>query len=119
MKMVSMKMSKSLKNESMALTVAGGPEQEYPYGLTLSLNTDSLKKLGMDELPAVGAGCIVHGLGKVTRVGESASENDKDQNVEIQITRLSITPHDDGHDDDGHDDLKKGYAKGRGPKVCE
>lgn len=62
----------------------------YPYGLSLYLNDDSLRKLGIDELPTPGDELHVEGVVKVTGVRSSADEKDEDRSVELQVTHLSV-----------------------------
>lgn len=82
--------------------VSGGPSvPQYPYGLCISMEDDTLEKLGLgDDLPEVGE--IVHlmGLAKVT----SASSREEIQadgtkktcrRVELQITHLKAEDEDD------------------------
>lgn len=69
-----------------------GPSEgeEYPYGLTLNLGTDELKKLGFDDLPPVGAECYFYIACKVTRVQASADEGSETKGVELQITKMGL-----------------------------
>lgn len=104
MKLTDMKMSKKKKAETEAApSPSSGPD--YPYGLVLNLDKDSLKKLGMDEMPDVGEMCMIHARGEITRVSQSAGENGEDKSVEIQITKLSVMP---GMDD--REDVESGFA---------
>src|SRR3990167_9972948 len=100
-KLKDMKMPKGKRGVT---TMPAHAKQEYPWGLTLYLDSDSLKKLGIEDLPEVGTECMVHGVGKVTRVSESASEREDSRSVEIQITRLGI--------DHGEESFAKGFARG-------
>lgn len=102
MKMIDMKLPKSKRHET-AMPVSSG--QDYPYGLTINLDNDSLKKLGMKELPEVGAECMVHGVGKIVRVSESAYEKEESRVVEIQITKLALS-----HDEE-EEAVARGYKK--------
>ena len=75
-----------------------GPD--YPYGLTINLGKDELKKLGIDDLPAVGDEFHIMAVAKVTRVHQSASEQgDDSRGVELQITDMS-TMH-EGEENEG------------------
>ena len=103
MKPVSMKLPKSRQKE-MAMPVSAG-DQQYPWGLEITLEDDALKKLGMDHLPEVGVECKITGLGKVTSVSESASEKNETRSVRIQITKLALVH------DDGEEAFERGYRK--------
>jgi hypothetical protein len=66
------------------------PKSAYPYGLELTLEDDSLDKLGLDSLPDVGDTFEVHGIGEVIRVSENASERDSSRSICLQITKLAL-----------------------------
>ena len=63
---------------------------DYSYGLQISLNDESLKKLGLTALPVPGTALRVEGIVKVTSVRESADEKAADRSAELQITHLSV-----------------------------
>lgn len=86
--MISMKRKPS---KSPGVTeVAVSAHEEYPYGLEISLDDESLKKLGMEGMPAIGSTSILTAKVKVTSVSESASENGKDRYVRLQITEMEL-----------------------------
>ena len=96
MKLTNMKMSKRDKKRMFGVpTVAGSSGPDYPWGLSISLDNAALKKLNVDELPEAGEECMIHAVGKVTRVSESANEKSTDRSIEIQITKLALVDHDD------------------------
>lgn len=68
-----------------------GSREPYPYGLSLSLDADMLKKLGITDLPDAGAEYHIKAIGKVTSVSQNASEKDKSSNVSLQITSLAVS----------------------------
>lgn len=80
-----------------------GPK--YPYGLCLSLDDDTLKKLGLDgELPEVGEVIHFMAMARVT----SASENERETTdgatekccrVELQITDMGVASADPADDE--------------------
>lgn len=112
--MVSMKLPKKKRRRSYASPVSSLPE--YPWGTTITLENDALKKLGITDLPEIGEEVMLHGMGKVTRLAESSSAVGKDnKSVEIQLTRMEVAFGEDAEDE--HDSLARGYAKVRGPKV--
>jgi len=102
-KMSNMKLSKRDKKRMFGAPIAvGSSGPDYPWGLSLTLDTAALKKLGVDELPAAGEECMIHATGKVTRVSESANEKKTDRGVEVQITKLALISEEDG--------MAKGFA---------
>lgn len=68
----------------------------YPYGLCISLEDDTLKKLGLDgDMPGVGDIIQFNAIAKVTSVSENereATDGTKSQcrRVELQITDMGI-----------------------------
>jgi len=88
-----------------------GPD--YPWGLEINLDEAAIKKLGISELPDATTECSIHAVGKVTRVAQSAGEKSKDRSITIQITKLAISQ----QDEEADDQLRRGYKKGKGPKV--
>lgn len=92
-KMTDMKFTKADKKERMAGMEVGG--NDYPWGLTITLDAQALKKMGIEELPDAGDECQMQAIGKVTRVSQSANANDEnDRSVEIQITNLALLSQD-------------------------
>jgi hypothetical protein len=66
---------------------------DYPYGLCIHLDSDEIEKLGITQLPPVGAMVTIHCMAKITRVSQSAIEGSKeDRNIGIQITDMAIEP---------------------------
>jgi hypothetical protein len=66
-------------------------EDKYPYGLTLSIDNDSIDKLGMKELPKVGGKILLVAEVYVIEVSErETSQDGKWRNVRLQITDMSL-----------------------------
>jgi hypothetical protein len=89
MKMADLKMTKAEKKETMPSAVAADSPQ-YPYGLTLRLDSSSLDKLGISKLPKVGAKVMVHAIGVITSVSQHESKNNDSRNVEIQLQEMGV-----------------------------
>ena len=106
MKMTDMKMAAGERKKMMPTTVETSKGPSYPWGLVISLDAASMDKMGIKEMPEVGVECEIHGVGKVTRVSESASPGRKDRSMEIQITKLAVA-----HEDD-EESFRRGFAKG-------
>jgi len=94
--MVSMK----LKPKSTEALKAEMPEYQppaYPYGLCLSLNEESISKLGLDKLPSVGSTVTVMAKATVVRAAINESlltgqTSTPERNLELQITDLEVEP---------------------------
>lgn len=88
--MIDMKLTpeaKTLLSEEVANT------QEYPYGLRICLDRPSLTKLGITEMPAVGAKVKVSALASVVSVSHYESENSygkPNRTVELQIEAMEL-----------------------------
>jgi hypothetical protein len=90
MKLTSMKMSASERKKSGPTIATGSDAPQYPYGLALSLDNESLDKLGLG-LPEVGSKFALHAMVEVTSV--SASEHgkgEKQRSVSLQITDMAL-----------------------------
>ncbi len=88
MKLRDMKLSRADKAEDAEVA---SERPDYPYGLSLQLDQDSLEKLGI-ELPDVGDTFFVVAIATVQSVSEHESENHKSQDVSLQIQQLSLDP---------------------------
>lgn len=118
-KLVSMertaKEKKAAQGRMDAAISESGPD--YPYGLTINLGKDELKKLGIDDLPAVGDEFHIMAVAKVTRVHQSASEQgDDSRGVELQITDMS-TMH-EGAEDEGDEGAETAQSDTRFGKAA-
>ena len=88
MSLVNMKMS---AEESKEYSGAEMESPEYPYGLTIDLDDDSLAKLGITSLPKVGsemmitAKCVVKGVSSNQYQG-----SDEEFRVCLQITDMDV-----------------------------
>lgn len=109
MKLVDMKMTKKEAKEEMGAPTSAVKAAEqgprYPYGLEIRLDTDSLKKLGIDlDSYPLGAECTIEAKAIVTDKGEHQRLNGKERlNLELQVTELAI-----GEDKKAKKDKKAG-----------
>ena len=86
--MVDMALTKKEAEDEFKIEEDTGPR--YPWGLNLTLHTESLEKLAMD-LPSVGDELSLVAVVKVTSVSERERQgNDKNQDVELQITEMEL-----------------------------
>lgn len=106
MKLIDMKNTVKTKDSSLVSPVE---QDEYPYGLRIRLDNDSLKKLGITELPAIDSEhklvalvCVV-GLS----MNESAGEGEPYRSIELQIEQLALMPAKEEDDESSSDDRAK------------
>lgn len=72
--------------------VALSDQDRYPYGTRLDLNKDSLDKLGIKELPAVGTTMMIEAKVTVIATRQTAREDDTTRSLELQITDMDVKP---------------------------
>lgn len=88
--MVSMKMSPEESAEYAGSVMADKPI--FPWGLRITLDDESLKKLNMAALPAVDQTMIITCRVKVVEVSSTqVSEDDKKDCVGLQITDMELS----------------------------
>ena len=63
-----------------------------PYGLRITLDDESLKKLGIKTLPNVGDRMVVAAIGTVNSVSEHDSTRNKSRDVSIELEKLDVSP---------------------------
>lgn len=67
----------------------------YPYGLCISLGTEQLKKLGLDDGVEAGDHIDLHAIGKVTSVSiRDVDGSEPDHRVEIQLIAIECEDED-------------------------
>lgn len=108
MGMTSLKNTKSKKSDQPQLAMDSDYREEYPYGTRIDLNKESLDKLGIKTLPAVGSEIMIECKVKVIAVRESASERDTSRSVELQITDMDLEL---DEDEVGEGELTRGDSK--------
>lgn len=72
----------------------------YSWGLKLRLEQAELKKLGITDLPAVGAEVNLDIIAKVTRVSQDAQAKNTTSVVELQITKMGLEQDEDDEQDE-------------------
>ena len=86
--MKSMKLDKKEKKQAVEPAMAEAPD--YPYGLSVHLNNDSLDKLEVKKLPSVGDTFEVRARAEVRSVSASDSGSGKNREISLQITDMEI-----------------------------
>jgi hypothetical protein len=86
MNLVSMRMSDEARKEATEPAKVEGPR--YPYGLRITLDKETLEKLGIETMPDVESEVELEAVAKVVSVSANDSEYGKHRSVELQITSL-------------------------------
>lgn len=99
--MIDMKRTAAEKDEATAMPFpSGGPD--YPYGLCISFDSETVEKLALDDDVQVGDMIHLHCMAKVTSV--SVSDNEQSGpccRYELQITHIAA------EDEDGENDKEE------------
>ena len=90
MKQYDMKLSKQERKDAspkVAEASSGGPD--YPWGLELNLNDDTLEKLGISKFPQVGKKIRIQATAEVVGVSQNQNRDaQKDRSVRLQIIKM-------------------------------
>lgn len=90
MKLTNMAHSKAQSKKNDMPTKLGS--EKYPYGLNLSLDHDSLKKLGLKHLPKVGSHVHIHAKAHVQSTEmRKHSDGNMSRNMQLQIQHLALS----------------------------
>jgi len=109
MKLIDMKNSVAAKNSTL---MAPEMSDEYPYGLRLTLDTDTLAKLGMSELPAIDSEFKLMALCCVVAVRQDERAGETSRSVDLQIEQMALVPAEE-EDDESEDDAARMYPSMR------
>lgn len=88
-KLTSMKMSKKESKEQDGSVGIEAPQ--FPHGLSLRLNDESMAKLSLGKLPEVGSEIALTAIVKVESVEESEQmDGGKSRSMSLQITSMGL-----------------------------
>lgn len=89
--MISMKLTAA---EAKADTMLGDPSDDdlpkYPYGLSICLDDETLDKLGITDLPAVGTVMQLTALVEVCSISQYENQTGADKSLSLQITDMEL-----------------------------
>ena len=74
----------------MAVPAMEGDMPKYPWGLCISLDNESLDKLGADADCEVGDLVHIMAMAKVTSVSQNETTEGTNKRVELQIVQMSV-----------------------------
>lgn len=87
--LINMQQSAEEAKEQNEPAVSEAPK--YPWGLCITLNDDSLEKLGVKSLPAVGSQVTIVAKADVSRVsGYQTQGGDSEASLDLQITDMQV-----------------------------
>jgi len=82
---------KSAPEGESSKEIAEYEEPQYPYGLCLHLGMDELEKLGITQLPEVGAVMMISAKAFVKSTSAYETQSDgKTMSVDLQITDMEL-----------------------------
>lgn len=67
-------------------------EPAIPFGLSITLDDESLDRLGFKDLPDVGDRMVVAAIGTVKSVSQHDSKRNKNRDVSIELDKLDVSP---------------------------
>lgn len=87
--MISMKLSPAeAKGETMLAEADEAPQ--YPYGLSICLDDETLDKLGITELPPVGTAFTLTARVEVCSTSQYQNQDGADASMSLQITDMEL-----------------------------
>lgn len=84
--LVDLKQSKKAQ-EAKPVAQAG---EDYPYGLTIHLDHDTLQKLGVKDLPKTGSHVHLHAHAHVQSTEVSDRNGKKRRHMDLQLRKMAI-----------------------------
>lgn len=69
-----------------------GDLPKYPYGLSIYLCDESMKKLGISEAPDAGQKFVLTAVVEVTQSGVRKTQEGVEANADLQITAMELKP---------------------------
>lgn len=91
MALIDMKLTpEEAKNEGMCCPSTDDKGPKYPYGLSINLDDETLAKLGITTLPAVGSMMRLVATVEVTSTSQYERQDEKEININLQITAMEL-----------------------------
>lgn len=89
MKLASLELTKAERKQEAESTGLAAERPLYPYGTSMYLSDEALKKLGITEIPDVGTVLNITGVAKVTGTSEREYEGGSHRTLDIQFTEMA------------------------------
>jgi len=100
MEMKKMKLPPPKKSKLFAESMAGDKPPLYPWGLCITLDNETLKKLGVDKLPEIDQPVMIQAYAEVTAASMRNVQDGVDRTVTLQIMELGMEDTEDRPDED-------------------
>ena len=65
-------------------------EQDYPYGLSINLEEQSIQKLGINALPEIGQKFLLKSIVEVTSISDNKNKDSRNRCIRLQITDMEL-----------------------------
>lgn len=89
--MASLKRTKTEKKTRDGGSPVKSSEEDFPYGTRLELDHETMGKLGMTKLPAVGKKLHIQGHGHITSASEHTREGETPRrSASLQLTHMKL-----------------------------
>lgn len=85
-----------------------GDGEDYGYGLTLRLDHEHLKKLGITKMPKAGATMHVHAKAHVKSTSEHSEDGGDRRHMELELRHMAV----EAAKRAGHEDVEEGNLRG-------
>ncbi len=94
-----MKVTKAeAKAEAAEAIGAADTQPEFPWGLSIAIDDDTMQKLGMTTVPTTGKRFTITALAVVTNTSQySTVGKDGESSFSLQITAMELMPGGDGN----------------------
>jgi hypothetical protein len=92
MKLVSLQLTKKEAKDEATMVP---DEPRYPWGTSLHLDEDELKKLGIEEMPSVGTEFPITAVAKVTGTSERETQDGSRATLDLQIVKMALGDEDE------------------------
>ncbi len=88
--MISMKKDQKEIAEDKAEYIGSGPQDEYPYGLRICLDDDSMAKLGLTGTFELGRKLTLNATVEVVSSSKRETDEGPEFNMDLQITEMEL-----------------------------
>lgn len=105
--------TKAEMKERMEPKVREDDGPEYPYGLRIHLDHESMKKAGMEELPEIGKEIYLRAKAHVSSASSDKRKDGEERRVELQITHMGFETKEKAEKEEKEEKAEKKEEKGK------